>query len=334
MHKIFTIATIIILTVLVSACSEESSSETMAQSETLQLGAMKTRAGLEVESGTAIRLILASGTDQVSGEITKTGDDEWQSTARVKKDVQYYIYGFMPANAAQTSSVTALPSGIANGAALTLYGVNIISRTDLSVVVGVQQLTNASDVFNVQMGQFGYIGKDRGQNYAHLLLDRIQSSIHFELFIDNTYSQLRTIKVKQAELLASKGNSCDVVVTLRANNAGTNPITTIDYTLRDGSTDVSIYSNVAGTALMTDTPLTFDANFLPVLKNYLKLKVTYDVYDSKGNYIHTRTAENQLGSALPSLLRGEQTTLTLTVKPTYLYILSDPDLDNPTVTIE
>jgi hypothetical protein len=32
--------------------------------------------------------------------------------------------------------------------------------------------------------------------------------------------------------------------------------------------------------------------------------------------------------------RGKRYTVNLTIQPTYLYVLSDPDLDSPTVTVE
>ena len=322
-----------VMALMVCGCTDDSAASETDLGETLFPGNHQSRAGAVVETGTSVRVILTTATDQVSGNSTKTGDEEWSSTARVKKNVQYFIHGYMPADAATGSTLEAQPSGIANGAILSLNGVDAVTQTDLSVIVGVQDLTNSTDAFDVRMGQFGYLGKDRGKNFAHLLMYRIQSSIHFELLIDNGYSQLRTIKLKKATLTAEQGNKCDIMVNMRANNSGSNPITTINYIPTEGTTDVDIFEDEEGVALSTDVPLTFNVNFVPILRNYLTLNVTYDVYDSKGNFIHSRTASNKLGSALPALLHGEQTTLTLTVRPTYLYVLSDPDLDNPTIGI-
>ena len=75
-----------------------------------------------------------------------------------------------------------------------------------------------------------------------------------------------------------------------------------------------------------------NAYFAPGLSSNLTLVSTYDVYDSKDNLIRQNcTATNKL----PNLeaIRGQRVLLNMTVNPTYLYVLSDPDLDNPTITI-
>ena len=67
-----------------------------------------------------------------------------------------------------------------------------------------------------------------------------------------------------------------------------------------------------------------------------KLTTVYDVYDRKGNLIQAnRQAENDLSrlAAVTALTRGQQATINLTVNPDFLYQLSDPDLDNPTIVL-
>ena len=76
------------------------------------------------------------------------------------------------------------------------------------------------------------------------------------------------------------------------------------------------------------------------------LRTTYDVYDNnpseghpEGNLIRQKcVAENkiipqQLFTNVSSLARGYMYTINLTIEPTYLYMLSEPDLDNPAVVI-
>ena len=84
-----------------------------------------------------------------------------------------------------------------------------------------------------------------------------------------------------------------------------------------------------------------DGYFAPVadVANSLILECKYDVYDKKvtqdrpyGNLVRQNCeATNKLPSLVARL--NQLTSLTLTVNPTYLYILSDPDMDNPTITI-
>lgn len=66
------------------------------------------------------------------------------------------------------------------------------------------------------------------------------------------------------------------------------------------------------------------------------LVTTYDVYDRKGNLI--RENQEAMNTFAPmtltsALLPGEEFTFNITVTPTYLYMLSEPDLDSPTFTI-
>ncbi len=321
------------IAVMLASCSEDSISDG-ADGDLLQVGAMHSRAAGEIEDGTTIRIFLSSAAETVDGSIVKTGDNVWRSTARVKKDVQYYIYGYMPIDAVGSATVSPVLAGISAGATLQLNDVTALTQDDICVIVGVQDMANRTDPYNVRLGTFRYLGKDRGKNFVSLLLDHIQSSIHFELQVDNAYSQLRTIKVKKAEVMMDLARTCDMTVTLQANDTESNPVTHASYTPKEGETILTIFESEDGEALSSSVPLTFDVNFLSYVKNNLSLRTTYDVYDSAGNYIHTRTAVNKLGAALPTLQLAEQTTLTMTVKPTYLYILSDPDLNNPTVTID
>ena len=73
-----------------------------------------------------------------------------------------------------------------------------------------------------------------------------------------------------------------------------------------------------------------------------EMTATYNVYDRNGNLIRKdceaknvlKLTKSDSDQILPGgLAHGQKYTFNLTVNPTYLYVLSDPDLDNPTVTI-
>jgi hypothetical protein len=72
----------------------------------------------------------------------------------------------------------------------------------------------------------------------------------------------------------------------------------------------------------------------------LILTSLYDVYDTKGNLIRkdckaTNTMElKDLLTEQTEAKRGWRYQVNLNINPTYLYVLSEPDLDNPTVTVE
>jgi hypothetical protein len=79
--------------------------------------------------------------------------------------------------------------------------------------------------------------------------------------------------------------------------------------------------------------------FVPGDHTYFKLRTTYDVFDRQGNKIREGCqAENTFDlrskfDSYMSTVRGQRYSYTITVSPTYLYMLSEPDLDNPTLTI-
>ena len=78
----------------------------------------------------------------------------------------------------------------------------------------------------------------------------------------------------------------------------------------------------------------------------LSVRITYDVYAYNvfDNNKEERVRENcvavnklpaiTIGEEKTELQRGQSTTITLTVKPTYIYVLYDDELNNPTLTIE
>jgi len=87
--------------------------------------------------------------------------------------------------------------------------------------------------------------------------------------------------------------------------------------------------------LSPSSALDFLACVAPGANQSFVLKTTYNVYDRNGNLIRKdRTTENTLtipdGSKLTS---GKKLIFRLTVNPTYIYVLSDPDLDDPKVTV-
>ena len=65
----------------------------------------------------------------------------------------------------------------------------------------------------------------------------------------------------------------------------------------------------------------------------------YDVYDTNNNLIRkgceaTNTIPLSLFAHQDEFSRGTRYTVNMTIEPTYLYMLSEPDLDNPSITID
>lgn len=263
---------------------------------------------------------------------------KWQSNIGVKAR-QYYIYGFMPGDVINKSncSITPLSADYANGAVLTLDGLKPISKTDVCVVVGVGGTTEPStDNNNAQLGSFLYdgTGKGKGQHYVNLLMDHIYSCLQFKMKVAEQYAQVRTIKLKRMELKSSKISATKAVITLTAN---TTDVTDVTWNTPTGETGMSmvLFESEEGKALSATTDLVLSGNIIPGCTDVLSLVTTYDVYDRKGHLVRKDcVATNKLPSSLvlSTLKAGERQPVALTVAPTYIYVLSDPDLDNPTLT--
>ena len=165
-------------------------------------------------------------------------------------------------------------------------------------------------------------------------MDHVYASICFKVQIDETYAALRGIKLRGMTLQTTKATA-SAAVTLLGNTTEADPIQGVTYaSLAGESREAQFFDNDAGVALTADEALQATCCFVPLadVMNNLTLVTAYDVYDRKGNKISERTATNKLPNI--SVARGERMTMTLTVSPTYLYVLSDPDLDNPTINIE
>ena len=128
------------------------------------------------------------------------------------------------------------------------------------------------------------------------------------------------------------------MVTLRANATGASPIESIEWNEAGSGTGyVEIFNSTAGEELkvtFSESPVT-TAQFAPIYSGTqsMTMRCTYDVYTADGTLIGERQAENRI-SQVADMTRGKKRIITVTVNPTYLYVLADPDLDNPTITID
>ena len=258
-----------------------------------------------------------------------TGTGKWNASFEVEAGKTYSVYGYMPKAGGVNSSLTAVTS---DGATLSITGIKPVTTDDICIITGVKE---TDEGLKEGLLSWKWPIPSEDENFKiHILMDHLYASVQFSMKIDEEYASLRTIKLKTMTLSTNIG-SVDATISLTRNDIGSSPITDITYSLSGTNGAAEIFSSEEGTALDKLTPLAINACFtpLPTLSENLTLVSTYDVYDSKGNLIRQNcTATNQL----PDLgaVRGQRVQVNMTVSPTYLYVLSDPDLDNPTITIE
>ena len=328
------------LGVMLGACSEDSE-QTF---DMLQLSEVTRAASDIIDAGEAhspIQIFLMSGTSKTEGNFVYNTDSKtWTSTIGVKEN-DNYIYGFSPSDAA-AGTISPITSGAVDysaGAVMTLNNLNAVGGDDLCVVVGVKGATADASV-TPDFGTFEF-KKQGTSNYVSLLLDHLYAAIEFKIKIGSKYNELRDICLKKMELQSAKTVS-QAVVTLTANTAGTNPITDVRFTSSDKAQANTVYdygtdaSTTQGLKLTTDgTPFVSYCAPITGMGSHLKLICTYDVYNRKGTKVRENcVAENSLdGLSGLTIERGKKSVINLTVEPTYLYQLSEDELDNPGIKI-
>ena len=276
----------------------------------------------------------------------------WNSSVSVVNGKDYYIYGFMPVafktSSSELGTVTiscdVTGTDFSNGATLTFSNLPPVMAEDFSVVTGVLQVDKsnpAEATGNLEPRKFEYQGKASGSNFVCLMLDHLYSCVSFQFLVDPTYNELRTIKLKKVEMKSLQAISYPLTVTM--NKDADYSVSWGDYASYSSNQYVPLFIAVDGeeSALSATVAQEVNGYFAPVVDehnpsesvyNNLELRCTYDVYDKKGNL----TRQNcEAVNKLPALAAGrnKRTVLTLTVNPTYLYVLSDPDLDNPTIVV-
>jgi hypothetical protein len=269
----------------------------------------------------------------------------WTSNAQVSGGTNYILFGFMPTSAADGSHLGAAASTddntfYLNGGVLTLEGIEPVSTNDLCVLTGVQGNLSKTDAEaspqaapdDLLYGWLHYTGKASGNN-VRLLFDHIYAMLEFKMTISAKYADLRSIYLKEFKLV-STGGKMNASITLKHDGNGRSPIMDISYTSpSSAASETTLYQAEEGElGLMLETTEKYVAAwFEPTLGNDLTIISKYDVYDRKGNLIREGCeATNHLKDVIPYMERGQKLPIKLTVSPTYLYVLSDPDLDNPT----
>lgn len=305
------------------------------------------------------------GQDPVStsGSFFKSGD-QWRTDVELTAGT-YFLYGYAPHSAGIGYSITDLDGTNANystGAIITLSNVPTIIAGDLCVVVGAKNGVDDYDaladysVAGLRRGDFSYaaaaITQPGGENpaggtgnFVYLLFDHLYAAMDIHMRVHGDYHDLRTIKLKEMKVQASGDvtptkEKATIAVTLTANDGSTSPITNITYTpTGDKVSNTDVFTSKYGEELNTGYQ-SFKSHFMPQGITRLILTCKYDVYDKKGNLVRQDcVAQNVLRlralfDGFTEVFTGTRYNVYLTIKPTYLYVLSDPDLDNPTMVVE
>lgn len=334
---------LMLLVLMMVSCSQDSSSDPVnePQGSPLRLSSVRRAStSFTPSNGSSIKMYVMTQNAQFS-EGTFNFTTSWSNNnVSVKEHEQYYMYGFMPGD--YDSSISAASSDLngdySKGADLTISGLPIFTSKDICAIVGVGRVSSGADATEAEEGNYGYLSGLNSENYVNLLMDHVYSKLILNMNVENNYSLLRDIKLKSVKLVCSYGASVNVTIKHRASYGLQN--NAIVYSPVAGETPShTIWSSDVGSSLpsQTATPLLIGSlNCPPVVLEatgqYMKIVCNYDVYDKKGNKLREcEGVENKL--KVSNITSGMEYTVTLTVAPTYVYVLSDDDLNNPTIKI-
>ena len=303
-----------------------------------------TRSGDETDvpdpmKGQSIKLFLDDGNSiKASDPATYQGRTASNTTSLlVKPGADYQVFGFLPSDANALSDDTNGNSSVTvdrqeNTAILTIENLAPLSTKDVCVVIGVKGKLAPNE--KVVPGSFKYHAPENTEEGfgVSLLVDHLFAAMEFNLSVDAAYAAIRTIKLKKVVMKSTSAQKVTAVITLKMNDDGTNPITNTIFTSSElEQKEIVLYEDENGTPLQVSTPIKFAGFYSASLGSNLSIESTYDIYDWKGKLIdENRTAVNNLASVLSnitSITRGKKVELTLTVVPTYLYVLSDTDAE-------
>lgn len=337
------------LIVLLTACSE---GDVIAENHgsSLHISSVSRVSGdiTHVTEG-SIKLYVMTEDEKFSEGTFSTGWTNDNNSVHVGENTQYYIYGFMPSDIAKNKTISKPSNGgsYASGADVVLEGLPMFPNDDICVVVGVQKVdaTQTVEAYTEPIeGNYSFLSGLNNENYVNLLMDHLYSQLILQFNVDEEYNMLRHIKLKTITLNSTYGEKVNATIKFRTGNSlGANTVVYSKNTDTDsGDTEsLEILKSTDSDVLLTTTatdavfgpincaPCTFDAD-----GNNLTLTCTYDVYNTSETEIlrHNCTATNRLKVA--GMDHGIKKRLIITIAPTYLYNLSDDDLNNPIMTIE
>lgn len=297
--------------------------------------------------------------ESVAGYFQWLQDNSWKTTVGIVPG-NFFIFGYMPSNQpGMTVNINKrTDSGTwADGCIMTFKNLSTVTPADVCVVVGVLKgtadkydINDATNVVpNLKQGVYAYEGTET-DNYAYLLLEHLYTNVNLELAVEQKYSQLRTIVLK--EVLMKSTTASNVNVEVRLGKDHKKPVENVEY---KNSVDAGLMSAVLfreygakapRIAVEGGTPTNVPGYFAPGMTlQEFDFEFIYDVYDKAhpddpnypygGNRVRENChAINHWSLTGIQVESGLSFNVTATIKPTYLYQLSEPDLDNPTIVLK
>ena len=252
----------------------------------------------------------------------------------VKPGRDYYMFGYMPAGFCTAEPTVQQTS--ATSATMSFTNLPTVTNEDFCIIVGVKEGKTPLGI--ADQGSFIYHAPENTSNgyYVSLLADHLYASVEFRVTVDHDYNVLRKVMLTKMTLKSSATAKTllDTQITLTMNDQGIHPIATdpVNTLKTEGIAQFDLYNNADGVELSPTVAQSFTGCFAEGLGEDLSIECEYDIYDRVSGAqnkikIETRTVVNGLKSLLQNLRRGRKKVINMKVDPTYLYQLSDGDVD-------
>lgn len=232
----------------------------------------------------------------------------------------YTFYGYMPYSNDATFE--------ANGRIMTLPGLSGMSASNAMVIKPVEVT----------------IGNRATQVNVNLAMDHLMARVTPYFYInDASYDALRKIKIKKVEFILPSVSVKSYTATVDYVNgevSDDSPTHTTTWTEGDAiANEVTFYETTNPVVLQLGkaNAIAHSTCYFSPEQNVdeLKMRVTYDVYDAKGNLTRLdAVAENSIKKISGTLNEATNYKLYIPLVPSYLYALSDGDMDNDVLVIE
>ena len=305
----------------------------------------------------------ATSSDVSSRLFRFSATKDWQANVTITDtNPEYLIYGFMPMDAENSSdevSISRLPLGGSGyesnykiGAQLTIRGLKVLTMSDPCVIVGVKKMEGKSSNVTLEWGKFGYTFQAESNtgntdDYMSILLDHIYSRYYFKMKVAASYNTMRTIRITKMTLEAlnlagtQTVRSVDATVALRANTTNSNPVSSITFKRNEGTRVMTLYdkdaadNTIGGADGLTLTTDLQEIGFClaPADQRGFQLTTDYEVLDTSGAVIRTDQVVNRFNTInfrdkkITSTTPGLKHYINITVNPTFIYTLSDSDIE-------
>lgn len=271
------------------------------------------------------------------------GAGKWTSNVYLAKQT-YNVYGYMPHNGEANSIKPDLGSE-ANPSTFAMKWTGQPTFATMPVLASVGSARSTDSVtdgsFRVDVDQ---VGQEEKINFR---MNHLLAKLTLQFYLPKPYADKRKIEVTQVTLGGAQGvaNRYDITCSYDASGALTTTYAPMQGAPATGNNYPYTAGNAADGLFLTNREQLFGTYyFVPDAvnrsSNLMTLTVTYNVYDQNDKLTrehqtatNARIALHKVNNVAQATQVAHAYTVSVQVVPSYLYVLSDGDMQNPYIVL-